>query len=399
MRLPAFIRSAVLACLLGCLPLGTVPAAEKQVFYDPEAAAFAYVKALLNSDHEAAYGLLTEADRAAASLEEWSGKQLRPLLPSRWNVELQRVDTHGATADIELEVTYPELEQLLSRLRLFASMPLTGDSLEAILGGYLENTLPTVSDVWPIKLTFTEDTGWLISADVATAKARNLRTSVYRADTKEEKISVWSEIVKLSPNDAKAATKLERLVGEVEYLDKVHITNLRVGVGKSYRGEEKAVFGTVVNKGDKTLDKVQVTVYFLDEQGRPMYEERYHAVLVSSYSSDNGPLRPNYRESFGYSARDVPDGWSGDVDAKVTNLEFSKNQTIPHHGHPFVSSTSKEHLSAIQNALKERSLYDGVVDGLWGPMTRDAIKLFQAKEGLSVTGDADPETVERLIAP
>ncbi len=82
------------------------------------------------------------------------------------------------------------------------------------------------------------------------------------------------------------------------------------------------------NNGDRTLDKVKVTVFFNDENGNIIFEEDYHPVLVSDYSLyDNKPLKPNYvwRNERGrfYSAKSVPSEWkTGDVTAKITDIEF-----------------------------------------------------------------------------
>jgi peptidoglycan hydrolase-like protein with peptidoglycan-binding domain len=48
----------------------------------------------------------------------------------------------------------------------------------------------------------------------------------------------------------------------------------------------------------------------------------------------------------------------------------------------------------IQRALAERGYYDGEVDGLPGPRTHQAIREFEAAQGLKVTG----ETSEALLA-
>ncbi len=53
-------------------------------------------------------------------------------------------------------------------------------------------------------------------------------------------------------------------------------------------------------------------------------------------------------------------------------------------------------VAALQVALRARGLYGGTVDGVTGPMTRDAVRRFQARRGLAVDGIAGPQTRRAL---
>jgi peptidoglycan hydrolase-like protein with peptidoglycan-binding domain len=48
--------------------------------------------------------------------------------------------------------------------------------------------------------------------------------------------------------------------------------------------------------------------------------------------------------------------------------------------------------AALQVALYEKGFYTGTVDGVVGPVTRDAVRRFQARRGLAVDGIAGPRT-------
>ena len=50
----------------------------------------------------------------------------------------------------------------------------------------------------------------------------------------------------------------------------------------------------------------------------------------------------------------------------------------------------------IQEALKNANLYEGKIDGVIGPKTREAIEAFQSKNGLKVDGKVGPKTWEKL---
>jgi len=52
----------------------------------------------------------------------------------------------------------------------------------------------------------------------------------------------------------------------------------------------------------------------------------------------------------------------------------------------------------LQAALLRRGYTVGGVDGVYGPATRDAVKSFQRDQGLPETGEADPQTLARVMS-
>lgn len=103
------------------------------------------------------------------------------------------------------------------------------------------------------------------------------------------------------------------------YIKKVRIVNLRVAKAVL---DDWGVFGEIKNTGNRTLTKVEITIHYLDEYGDTIYEDNHYPVLVSSWSSDNKPLKPNYSEKFGYGTDDVSSEWSKKIKAYVTDIEF-----------------------------------------------------------------------------
>lgn len=86
----------------------------------------------------------------------------------------------------------------------------------------------------------------------------------------------------------------------------------------------------IKNNGGRTLRSVDVTVEFLDAQGKPIAEEVYYPVRAGGYNS-SAPLRPGYiwqneRGRF-FSAKAVPSEWqSGRARARVSDIEFEGGQ-------------------------------------------------------------------------
>jgi len=53
-------------------------------------------------------------------------------------------------------------------------------------------------------------------------------------------------------------------------------------------------------------------------------------------------------------------------------------------------------VKAIQEKLKERGLYTGGIDGIYGAKTETAVKKFQKQQGLTQDGIAGPATLKKL---
>jgi endoglucanase len=57
---------------------------------------------------------------------------------------------------------------------------------------------------------------------------------------------------------------------------------------------------------------------------------------------------------------------------------------------------NREQVKAAQEALKEKGVDPGPVDGVMGPKTQQALREFQKKEGLKESGNLDTETMAKL---
>jgi len=68
-----------------------------------------------------------------------------------------------------------------------------------------------------------------------------------------------------------------------------------------------------------------------------------------------------------------------------------------YYGNPHGNSDPRSSATkALQAALARRGYYHGPVDGALGPQTRDAIRSFQAHQGLPVTGQVDGRLIRAL---
>jgi hypothetical protein len=106
-----------------------------------------------------------------------------------------------------------------------------------------------------------------------------------------------------------------------EYLGRVIVSGVKVA--RSVLGQT-GVFGEIKNTGDRTLKGVEITIYCLGPDGKPIFEKTYHPVLVTemSFGDEGKPLKPGYSRTFGVKMDDAPSSWTKKVDVKVTSIEF-----------------------------------------------------------------------------
>lgn len=130
----------------------------------------------------------------------------------------------------------------------------------------------------------------------------------------------------------KTTEAMKEFTEKMNYMDKVEITEFLAKRIDTYRKKEiPAVRISLKNKGDRSLDKVKVVVYFKDKAGNTIFEEDFHPVLVSKYSfsGDNKPLKPGYvkemeKDKF-YTLESALSDWQeGKAIAKVVDIEFTK---------------------------------------------------------------------------
>jgi hypothetical protein len=56
-------------------------------------------------------------------------------------------------------------------------------------------------------------------------------------------------------------------------------------------------------------------------------------------------------------------------------------------------------VSAVQTDLTQQGYFNGPIDGIYGPATRDAVAKYQMAKGLDVTGSLSPDTLRSLGLP
>lgn len=77
-------------------------------------------------------------------------------------------------------------------------------------------------------------------------------------------------------------------------------------------------------------------------------------------------------------------------------------QTVPPAGPPALTYTqplAPQAVQMVQDALHRQGVYDGRIDGVWGPDSQAALERFQQTHGLQVTGQLNQATIATLGIP
>jgi len=91
----------------------------------------------------------------------------------------------------------------------------------------------------------------------------------------------------------------------------------------------------IKNTGNKTVDEIEVTVYFKDKSGKVITEKQYTPVVPPNYNllgiENSTPLKPGYiyqtPGNMFLPAQNVPSEWKeGSVVVNITNIEFSESK-------------------------------------------------------------------------
>ncbi len=85
-------------------------------------------------------------------------------------------------------------------------------------------------------------------------------------------------------------------------------------------------------------------------------------------------------------------------DAKSDGMKSDamKSDTMKSGGSKAAGAGGQERVRKVQEALKDKGMDPGPVDGIMGPKTQSALREFQKQEGMEETGRLDAETMSKL---
>ena len=115
--------------------------------------------------------------------------------------------------------------------------------------------------------------------------------------------------------DAARADAAKLTAEERAYISKVQVYGLHAG-GPVV---ENAVFGEIKNTGNHTLSNVEMIVYCLNSDGKPIFQKKFQLFHENQHAS----LECGGIKEFGVSMDDAPLEWKHNkLDVKVTQVKF-----------------------------------------------------------------------------
>ncbi len=322
----------------------------------PEDTLKAYLEATQYQRFDEAYGYVSSADKAVKTLAQYRMEMGKPIelvvvVAEQTKTAVVSTEVTGDTAACSVEITMPDYSGVMSEIMQAAfKSAFSEDASDSASGGeefeqmLAEKTqsgeLPTRTDRQDFTLV-REAEGWRVFLDWETKgrvkslmeEAEKLRSQgkLYAAKEKyDEVLTLDGAAVAAMKASEEVTTEISEFEEKMAYLPNVELYDFTAKTyERSFGSPTPGVEFKLRNNGDRTLNKVKVTVYFQDALGNTIAEEDFTPVLVSEYSfRDSKPLKPNYiwqleRGKF-YVAESVPDEWKeGAATAKVTDIEFA----------------------------------------------------------------------------
>lgn len=118
---------------------------------------------------------------------------------------------------------------------------------------------------------------------------------------------------------------------EIRGLEVTHVPRIEVvGRSKAEKGSTPLggafakVAGEVNNRGEKSVDKVELTITLLDGGGRRL-AGKSHPVRLMRFdrAGEVAPLKSGEKRTFSLTINDLPSEWAGKVEARITAVKFT----------------------------------------------------------------------------
>lgn len=360
-----------------------------------------YLYANKDGDITESYKYISNQDKSIKSLDQMIKNEkdqddnpFSPLIIKDTKFKVLSIKEFEDNASVDLEITIPDISILAKEtMREALKNGLLNidpkKSALIILEKYKNKKLPTITKFQTYQMV-KEKNNWKVFLNLkAEQEELEKTTKIYilideadelkKLKKYQRAILKYKEVLTLDSESVEAKSSIEETKKEVasikakqEYIKNVILYDFKAKYYDSYLNKNiPGINFKIKNEGNRTLKKVEVTVYFKNADGNTIAEENYHPVLVSSYGfgDNNKPLKPNYiwqmeRGKF-YQAKSVPSEWKeGSAMSKITNIEFSDN-----------TSTIKSNVATIDSS---DPAIDKVLKGEDQPYI-DKIKLYDLK--------------------
>lgn len=323
----------------------------------PADMAHTYELADLQSRYQEAYNLLCPADQVARTYDEYSDRgkpsPLQAASDKVVSVEVVSTVREGEDAWVNLMVFAPDYgsawEALTDRYKADHSVIEAMDKADAEIARRIEAGEFSMREI-PAKLHLKpHGDGWCVyrnfqGSDQANA-LRNEAEALQEAGDFEAAIAKCKEAKAAAPEEMggyllevmdacvsgaeKAAEQKRRFD---EYLPLLSIREVKKA--KACRSCAYKVTGEVKNGGDEMIWNLDLTIYGLDPDGKPVFDKNAMVVACSLDAASlavygdlelREPLKPNYSRSFDtYLPDPPPSDWTGELKIEVASFALEK---------------------------------------------------------------------------
>ena len=324
----------------------------------PEEIALEYLQLQSNYDTEGVKALLSNEDKSYFKPSEYglsefidnkSLTEIREAFSPYIKYRIQSSEIQDTTSQITIIQSSPDLTALMGKF-LQASMASalanlgdgeSSDNSKELIAS-LQNELSKDNDLPRLEV---EKVVNLVLEDGEWRVFQNLKLETIMIDARElekekdyakamTKVSTALEIDPMNDEANNMADSIQKKIDEerakTDYFSKIEIFEFeaRIFNKSSYSDGTPGVKFALKNNGDKTLSDVDVLVYFLDSDGRPIAEETFYPVRSSDYCYTNcDPLKPNYVWRQGdkfYSIDTLGPEWSGEATIEIKDIQFAE---------------------------------------------------------------------------
>ena len=322
---------------------------------NPTEVALEYVKFEANFDTEGMKKLLSNEDRDSfipndlSSMSELIDLEVladaRKMLALQVKYEVLSSEKSEKTAQVKINMISPNLMAAMGEIMAASFKDVFSESendktedVENSLELKIEELaqskdLPTLEVEKIINLIF-EDGEWRVFKNF---KLEKILADAKKLENQKEfakAMTLVSSAMEIDPYNKEAnnlASTLQDKIGiekiKADYFSKIEIFEFESKYFESILyGKVPGIKFALKNNGDKTLNKVQVKVYFLDNDGLAIAEDTYTPVNNGTWCfSDCDPLKPNYIWRHGdqfYKKDTLGPEWSGKATIEIADIEF-----------------------------------------------------------------------------
>ncbi|MGA1823305.1 MAG: hypothetical protein ACMUIP_01485 [bacterium] len=339
-------------CALILFAILTIVACEKLLGPGPDKVLNNYLNSSLGGRYKESYFYISAKDKAVKDLQSYCNENDKKdnlfanFIFHEASYRILKLEKSGKTARADVEIMLPDSQAILADVRgsAFSSALRDGDKEEIeriITKKYESDKVPLSRENETFELV-KEKEGWKVFLDWRTEKIQSLMAeakALKESKELEKARDTYEKALKLDAGLVEAQKEIKDIQIEIKKREEKQsiINNCVLYDLKSKYYEtflDKNVPGVkfkIKNKNNRTLKKVEVTVYFKDRAGKTIAERTFYPLTKSKYTlrGETKPLKSNgiwqmERGDF-FTVDSIPRTWKeGAVFAKITNIEVEE---------------------------------------------------------------------------